>query len=270
LDDGEFFGNRIEQGQSLVRAHPDVVSLVDVDGGDFLAGQRIRVGGVGCEIPDFIIVDGQYAQTVEHMTDVEFPVLIVRHAPNVVAHHARYGGLIEMPEGLGPFIHEVHTEVIGADPKLVFGGRCDVGHIVGDDGVGIRRIVGIVGEFLGFGVEGVQAGSLSGNPNGVVRTVRIDLIQFIAVDAAPFLAVFAVYTETVPVEPVQPRFGGEPHVTLLVLRDAHQVAVGQTLFHSQLFDCEVLSKKHQRAKEKEKQQFRFHRQVFKIHPVMQN
>ena len=270
MDDGEFFGNRIEQGQSIVRAHPNVVSLVDVDGGDFLARQRIRVSRVWHEIPDFAGVDGQDTQTIEDMTDIKFSVQIVRHTPDVVAHHARYGGHVEVFEDLRFFVQQVHPKVIGANPKPVFGSRLNVGDVVGDDGIGIRGVVCVISEFLGFGVESVQAGTLGGYPDGVVRTVRIDLIQFVAVDAPPLLANLAVNPETVTVEPVQPRFRSEPHVTLLVLCDADNVTVGQSLFHAQLLNRIAFSENHQGAKEKEKCKFRFHRQAFKVHPRLQN
>jgi hypothetical protein len=115
------------------------------------------------------------------------------------------------------------SAVVCTDPQVAVGGGRDGCHIVGDDAVRHCVVVLIHPERVFLVVVSIQPAPLRRNPDDGFDRVGIDAVQFICTDA---IRMFVVIDKTCSVKFVKPLFACEPHESILVLGDVHNIIAG--------------------------------------------
>ena len=226
-------GDRLEKGDSPIRAHPDIVMQVAVYGTDSIRRQRRGVIGI-VEVTRRGAGGGiQYRHASAVMTYINPPVGTGYEANDLGIRHSRNIGAVVMGEFPRADIIFFYAPSIGAEPEISGVILGYSGYFAGYHGGGIGRIVE---EELGcppFRIEGAEALALGRNPERIRIPVHQHRIERIARDV-PVLSGIGFHPESV--ETVQALFSTYPKIAVAVGIQGYDEIVGKAVACTERLD----------------------------------
>ena len=232
------------EGQSLVGPYPDVAVGVVVQAGHFVAWQTARVARFVAEVAHPFLFQGEDAQSMAYVADIEQSVASVGNGPDVIVGQGGDCLGVVVGESASALVQVVHSFPVGADPQslpLMVGE--DFSDVVRNQALRVARIVAVGIESAVLVVEAIQSGTLGGYPQQRVTRVVQQVVQFVAGQSFPLrLLLLEERDELQAVKLVQSLLRGKPQKALFVLGDADHMVVGQSLVNAQLLDHKWLSR----------------------------